>query len=350
MVPAAIVSMAALPLTVNGKLDTRALPAPHFETTIAQTPRTPAEDMLVALFAEVLDIDAIGIDDSFFERGGDSLLAIRLVARVNAAFGTRMVIGALYGHPTVAELAHLLNERDRHEQTPPPVLPLRVKGAGAPLFCLPPAGNVAWCYAGLVAHMRSDCPVYGLETPASVDAETIDNMAGIHLARIRAMQPHGPYRLAGWSIGGLLAHAVATRLQAEGQQVSLLALLDAYPVEALPQLVAADEMPGHAVAPVAVARLLQHAGADTAITRMLNALEHSHALASTFRPGTFNGDLVLIRAGDPFRNTPPPDASTWQEHITGSLRVHEVAADHFSLLDPVHRARIGALLDHYLGE
>ncbi|WEN15097.1 amino acid adenylation domain-containing protein [Rhodanobacter sp. AS-Z3] len=350
MIPAVIIAMEGLPLTANGKMDTRALPVPRFETAVTQAPRTPAEEMLAALFTEVLDIEAIDIDDSFFERGGDSLLAIRLIARVNATFGKRLAIGALYAQPNVAALAHLLNQGDMSEQTPPAVLPLRVKGATAPLFCLPPAGNVSWCYAGLVAHVRSDCPVYGLETPVGAYAETIDDIAAIHLARIRELQPHGPYRLTGWSIGGLLAHAVATRLQAAGEQVSLLVLLDAYPFEALCELTAAVEGQSGAATSVAVSRLTQHVGTDAVVVQMLGTLEHSAALAATFRPATFDGDMVFIRAADPLRNTPLPTVDLWKKHISGSLKLHDVRADHFSLLDPPHRAAIGELLDRYLGQ
>lgn len=348
MVPAAVVSLPSLPLTVNGKLDARALPAPHFETTSAQAPRTPAEDMLAILFAEVLEAGAIGIEDSFFELGGDSLLAIRLVARINATFGTRLPIGALYGHPTVATLAHVLTEKHAHAQPLPSVLPLRVKGTDAPLFCLPPAGNVAWCYAGLVAHVRSDCPIYGLETPVDTAAETVEDIAHGHLARIRAIQPEGPYRLLGWSIGGLLAHAVATRLQAEGQHVELLVLLDSYPVDALPEPVAANDAMDRAPAPDHLVRWLQRAGAETAVDQLMGALENSYALASTFKPRTFDGDLIFVRATEPTRNMSLPSVAPWEEHITGALRVHEFATDHFSLLDSAHRAEIGNLLDRYL--
>lgn len=350
MVPAAIVSLPSLPLTVNGKLDARALPAPHVETVSLQAPRTPAEDMLAVLFAEVLDSAAIGIEDSFFERGGDSLLAIRLVARINATFGTRLPIAALYGHPTVATLAHLLTEKRGHEHALPPVLPLRVKGAEAPLFCLPPAGNVAWCYAGLVAHVRSDCPIYGLETPVDAHAETVDDIAHIHMTRIRAIQPEGPYRLLGWSIGGLLAHAVATQLQAAGQQVELLMLLDAYPVDALPEPVAATDGMDRAPMPEHLSRWLQRAGTDTAVGQLMGVLENSHALAGTFKPRRFDGDLVFIRAMEPPRNMSLPSVAPWEDHITGVLRVHEFPVDHFSLLDSAHRADIGSLLDRYLAQ
>lgn len=343
MVPAAIVVVDALPLTANGKLDLRALPTPRFDARILQAPRTPLEEMLAALFIEVLAIDAIDIHDGFFERGGDSLLAIRLVARINAVFGTDLAISALYAHPTVTTLAHVLSERDAEAQPSPPVLPLRVNGTRNPLFCLPPAGNVAWCYAGLVAHIRSDCPIYGLETKADADIRTIDDIAAIQLACIRALQPKGPYRLAGWSIGGLLAHAVATLLQAEGEQVALLALLDAYPTDTLPTLVTSGADPQSAV----FSRWMRHAATDAAMARMLEALERDRSLADTFRPRVFKGDIAFIRATEHQAYAPPP-VTVWNPFVTGSLHVHEVAADHFTLLDPQNRADIGAFLGGYL--
>src|SRR5207249_9649636 len=139
MVPGAIVVMEALPLTPNGKLDRKALPAPDFLTrAIYRAPRTPQEEILCALFAEILAVPQVGIEDNFFELGGHSLLATRLVSRIRAALGLELAIRSLFEAPTVAELAEQL-DLSTNQKSLDVVLPLRPSGSLPPLFCIHPA-------------------------------------------------------------------------------------------------------------------------------------------------------------------------------------------------------------------
>ncbi|HSX64990.1 MAG TPA: thioesterase domain-containing protein, partial [Pseudoxanthomonas sp.] len=369
-----------LPLTPNGKLDHHRLPAPDFVSASARAPRTLKEEMLANLFCEVLGLVQVGIDDSFFDLGGDSLLATRLISRARATLNADIPIRALFESPTIAGLAQQLDHLADSGQSRA-LLPLRVTGAQAPLFCLPPAGNLSWCYAGLVSHIDSDCPVYGLEAPdlehLSVQTRTLHDIAESHLREIRRVRPHGPYRLVGWSIGGLLAHAVATRLQALGEEVALLAVLDAYP---------ADQGVTAAVAIDAQVRELEHAaftnilasfGAtiplDTdrnldrlhiveqlsaqgalspndarAIARMLRSFEHSSALADSFAPAPFHGDIVFFRATMVPEVLPSPAVTAWSPYVSGHVEIYDIPTDHFSMLNERFRASIGRVLSEHL--
>lgn len=376
MLPSAIVLLDSLPLTVNGKLDRQALPAPDFSGEHYRAPRHPQEQVLAELFAEVLGLPRVGIDDNFFDLGGHSLLVMRLVSRVRTALGIELPVRALFETPTVANLALQLR-RATHAQT---LLPLRTAGVQPPLFCLPPGGNLSWCYAGLVSHIGADCPIYGLQPPeAGSHAAHLDIADEVHhyVAEIQRVQPQGPYHLLGWSIGGLLAHAIATALQAEGQGVDTLVIIDAYPMGnvTLSDAVAArhtqsirhnavksilsgfgvsdalapDEVDDHRqLLDNLVAKGSLHADDRPTIARMLRSFERSSTLASTFEPRAFDGDLLFFRAAIVPEGQWMPSVDTWAPYVTGSIEIHDVPADHFGMLDQQVRAPIGRVLTRKL--
>ncbi|MFD8785874.1 thioesterase domain-containing protein [Kitasatospora sp. NPDC059599] len=233
MVPATFTELDRLPLTTNGKVDHRALPEPALPTAPARTgPRTPHETVLCDLFAEILGLPSVGADDSFFDLGGQSLLATRLASRMRAVLGVRLSIRDLFRNPTAAALGRHIEEGPGSRGSAlDPVLRLRPTGAHPPLFCVHPGGGMAWCYAGLLRYVPKERPVYGLQADGlnGVDelAPDLDAMVEEYLGRIRDIQPEGPYHLLGWSFGGKVAHALAARLREAGERVALLAVVDA---------------------------------------------------------------------------------------------------------------------------
>ncbi|GHF70801.1 amino acid adenylation domain-containing protein [Amycolatopsis bartoniae] len=232
MVPSTFVPLRELPLTAHGKLDHAALPAA--ERRAGREAETTRERQLCVLFAEVLGLDHVGVDDDFFALGGHSLLAAALVGRLRADLGAEVALGAVYQAPTVAELARHLDQA-APARALDALLPLRAAGNQPPLFCVHPAGGLAWCYAGLPRHLPAGLPVYGLQSPG-LDKPgelpaTFPQLVDDYVRRIRSVRPSGPYRLLGWSLGGALAHAIAARLQAGGEHVALLAQLDSRPID-----------------------------------------------------------------------------------------------------------------------
>jgi nonribosomal peptide synthetase DhbF len=163
MVPAAFVPMDRLPLTANGKLDRNALPEPDYtpETT-RRAARTPREEVLCDLFAEVLKTPDVGIDDDFFALGGHSLLGARLIGRIRSVLEVRIDIARVFQSPTPATMAAALGFED-HQAALRTFLPLRPTGTRTPLFCVHPGGGLAWCYAGLLRYVSKDIPVYGIQ-------------------------------------------------------------------------------------------------------------------------------------------------------------------------------------------
>ncbi|MET9440335.1 amino acid adenylation domain-containing protein [Streptomyces sp. NPDC006610] len=355
MVPSAFLLHDALPLTAHGKLDRAALPAvTDRPAPSGRPPRTGREQALCALFAQVLDVPEVGVDDDFFTLGGHSLLAAQLVSRIRAELGTGLSLGALYQAPTVAALAALLDEKDQ-EDAYRPLLPLRTTGSRPPLFCVHPAGGLAWCYAVLPRHLPADLPVYALQARGLRDrdkpAGSFEEAFTDYIRHIRSVQPTGPYHLLGWSLGGALAHAVAVRLQAEGDRVELLAMLDAPPIDPAGERVPVEAeeqivriLLGEAAdgpEPMRAALVKEH------LTAAVAAMRHHTTLLPTFTERVFDGDLLYFHAtrGKPATAT---TARTWQPWITGRIVCHDVDCTHHAMAKAENMALVGKVLSERL--
>ncbi len=238
MVPVVLVRLDALPLSPNGKLDRKALPRPDSTQAQGRPPRPGLESRIASAFARLLDRPVIGAQDDFFALGGHSLLAMQLAAELRAATGLPVSVGQIMVAPSVAALAEVIGREDAGEEGQgagfSAVLHLRA-GVASPLFCIHPASGFAWQYSGLLRYLPQDLPVIGLQSPRpdgviAASADLAEAAQG-HLAQIRRIQPHGPYHLLGYSLGGTLAHAIAAQLRAEGEDVAFLGLLDTYPPE-----------------------------------------------------------------------------------------------------------------------
>ncbi|MGW5047926.1 amino acid adenylation domain-containing protein [Streptomyces griseoluteus] len=341
MVPAVVMVSAEFPLSPTGKVDRRALPAPVFEVS-AGRPRSPAEAVLCTLFADVLGLDEVGPDDGFFDLGGHSLVAMSLVNRVRSALGVELGVSAVFEAPTPAALARLVAGHTAGGGAHDVLLELRGHGSQPPLFCMHPSSGMSWSYAGLLHHLDPETPLYGLQAPSvagdSVLPETIEELAADYLRRIRTVQPSGPYRLLGWSFGGLVAHEIAVRLEREGQQVELLAVLDVSPTAAETDGTQAEGLADDTLEE-AVAEVIGDASLpEETIARMTATVRYSSRLRDRFTPGRFGGDLLLYTAG------PNTLADDWRPHIGGRITTHEITATHLRMMRPSALTQIGPVL------
>nr|QEO74755.1 condensation domain-containing protein [uncultured bacterium] len=234
MVPSAFIALDRFPLTPNSKVDRRALPAPDRgardeETYVA--PRDQVEERLARIWEDVLGVRSVGVDDDFFALGGHSMLAVRLMAQVHKEFNRSLPLSTLFQKATVAKLASMLRE----EASPAawsPVVAIQAEGTRTPFFCVAPIGGQVFGYYDLARHLGREQPFYGLQAPGPADVggvhAAIGDMSNEYIEAIRAIQPQGPYLIGGQSFGGLVAFDIASKLVSRGQEVALLALLDAW--------------------------------------------------------------------------------------------------------------------------
>ena len=238
MVPMAVVEMDSLPVTSNGKLDRRALPVPDFAKSEGRAPQTDTEHALAGLFKTLLKLeDEVSAESDFFALGGDSLLAVQLMQRIHAQFGMDPGLGALFENPVLSSLAAIIDagHRETDNGLQPVIRLAQGDEARPPLFVVHPAGGIAWCYRQLAALMQDERSVFGLQAP-SLDQgqplpESIDALAMDYVDRVLSICPDGPCHIMGWSVGGIIAQAMAVRLKQLGKETGVIAMLDSYPSE-----------------------------------------------------------------------------------------------------------------------
>ncbi|WP_280382314.1 amino acid adenylation domain-containing protein [Nocardia wallacei] len=371
LVPAQLIELDRLPVTAHGKIDRRALPTPTPARRPYRAPGTALQRLVADHFAAATGAARAGLDDDFFELGGNSLLGVALCADLAATTGQPVTVRWLYTAPTVAELADRLATDDGAEATDDALgalLTLRRNGSRPPLFCVHSAVPLAWCYAGLARHI-TDRPVLGLQALAGAPREGIDDLAEGYVEEILRVQPDGPYHLLGWSLGGQIAHAIAVRLRARGYPVALLAMLDSVvfpddmpppPVPRMRDLLthllgdepedadALDDLTAEqAAAELGTAGACFGSGLTAEqLTRLHRGYVDGVRLSHGYRPGVFDGDLLYFSATRGV--TELFGADLWRPYVTGTLTEFPVDATHAQLTNTDVVAVIGPRLAAHL--
>ncbi len=231
MVPSAYVPLTDVPLTPTGKIDRRALPAPDWQAPgTGAAPSTAIERQLAGIWAEVLGLTDIGVDDNFFDIGGRSRLGAQVFGRIETDLGTRLPLATLFEYPTIRGLARAIERSARTPSVWRCLVPIRARGSRLPLFFIHPVGGNVLAYRELVSRLGQDIPCYGLQS-VGLDGVTppvtsVEAMALRYLDEVRSVQGEGPYHLCGFSFGGLVAFEMAGMLREQSEDVGLLALLD----------------------------------------------------------------------------------------------------------------------------
>lgn len=387
MVPRRVMVMDWLPLTPNGKLDRKALPVPERATRAVYTqPITPTEKKLAALWQEILRVDDVGLHDNFFELGGDSLTAAEMSAAFPAQFGMELPLGSVFEAPTIADLAARVEQLGSESADPLGViLPLRMGKAREqrPLFCIHPIAGLSFSFSGLLRHLNPDMPVYGLQSRGLSDGEqlpgSIEEIAADYVEQVLRLQPEGPYRLLGRSLGGLIAHSMAQQMLARNLQVDMLAMIDTYlfsSVERDGPLTEADEVRSvlrfldialqPAETPSTMEKLAETLRqiysqrtipvAEEIIRSHPQFIQHVFAvmlnnmqLARRHVPRSVDVDLLYFSAtkGDlPVILGHSPSA--WRAFIGGKVDVHTLDCSHESVLEPIPAGEIGSIVQQRL--
>jgi thioesterase domain-containing protein/acyl carrier protein len=246
MVPSAFVLLDKLPLTPNGKVDRRALPAPEQDALSEEredayvAPRDELEERLAGIWKEALGVERVGIHDDFFELGGYSLAAVSVIAQIEKVVGRRLPVPIMFQVSTVAQLAEVLRS-GREKVSWRSAVAIQPHGTRPPFFYVQEAG-FGFILRGLAQHLGSDQPLYALRAQQKMEQTVplgVEDMAASYIRELREVQPEGPYFLGGYCLGGVLAFEVARQLREQGQDVALLALLDARRPKYRPQQVTA---------------------------------------------------------------------------------------------------------------
>ncbi|MFD8815941.1 amino acid adenylation domain-containing protein, partial [Streptomyces sp. NPDC059627] len=342
MVPAAVVVMDAFPMTVNGKLDRKALPAPGYLASAAgrTAPATAAEGMLCTLFSETLNVAEVGVNDSFFELGGHSLLAARLVGRIRAITGIELPLRKVFEAPTAAGLAEVIGQSARSSGTDV-LLPFRVQGDNPPFFCVHGGRGLGWEYLYLAQTAPAGQPVYGIQARGmdgrTVPPKSLSEMAADYVEQIRTVQPLGPYRLLGWSFGGLVAHAMAVQLQAVGQEIEALVVLDGFPSlgGATPRSGGDEPERGTEIPDIDIL--------PAEDLKFIHEMTQHHArLRAEHRPAVLNGDMVLVSSTD----SGDAEADLWLPYVAGAVHRFKASQGH----DDMYKADTASLVWDAYGE
>ena len=398
MVPGAFVFLDVLPLTKHGKVDRRALPAPPAERSEAKAvvaPRDSLEQRLTSLWESVLEVHPVGIRDNFFDLGGHSLSALRLMAEIEKEFAVQLPVAALFQSPIIEQLAQALRRQSHLSVSP--LVAIRKEGAARPFFCVAGGGGNVIYLAELARQLGSDQPFYGIQY-FGLDGESepdrrVEDMARRNLQAIRSVQERGPFRLGGHCFGGHVAFEMARMLCDEGETVELLAIMDAAAPSALPTAAVAKH--DDATWLVAIARAWQEVAGkplpldhqdlagldeDGQLRRLRDVMVRADLLPADAPLRQLRGlvnvfkansqarylprvvlpiPLILFRAGEAHPDFDysaaedagvPPERSTlgWKAFLQEPVAVHVVPGNHLTMMNAPHVRVLGCHLHSYL--
>lgn len=380
MVPSVFITLTAFPLTANGKINYNTLPPTSAQSPTLQqsvvAPRDTLEAQLVHIWQETLGVVHIGITNNFFDLGGNSFSAVRLMAHIQRTYHHNFPLSLLFQEGTIEHIAQKI--RQRFQQTHySPVVPLQQGNGQRPLFCIHPGGGNVLCYRELVLHLGTEQTVYGIEDLRLFLDEgvptfsRIEEMAACYVTAIRTIQPEGPYLLSGWSFGGLMAFEMARQLYQQKQHIALLALFDTQSPPLLNKLIEQNDGLAHflqqqigqaskepPLTPELLSTLedeaqlhtvLQHIQQQQAFPEELlpwlqRFLQHTQAdrqMIQSYQPDSYPGQITLFRADAHSEKSLPVSLTVmyhqltygWEAYSTSPLKVLPVPGTHDTIME-----------------
>lgn len=361
MVPVVLMQLAELPLSANGKLDRKALPLPTLGGERSGRPAERGMETLVAAaFSQLLGCEVNDIDADFFALGGHSLLAMRLAAQLSRQLARQVTPGQVMVASTVGKLSALLAADLSDEQAQrlglDTLLPLR-ESDGPTLFCFHPASGFAWQFSVLARYLSPRWSITGIQSPRPqgpmASAASLDEVCEHHLRTLLAQQPHGPYYLFGYSLGGTLAQGIAARLRQRGEAVAFLGLLDTWP----PETQNWAEKEANGLDPEVLAEIDREREAFLAAQQgqasgeLFSAIEGNYAdavrLLTTAHSAKFDGKATLFVAEKTRQEWMDPQV-VWGPWV-GELEVFSQNCAHVDIISPQAFEAIGPVVREILG-
>ena len=366
MIPSQFVFLDSLPLTLTGKVDRRALPAPDVGPGPALAePMKPTARRVAQIWESALDLPAVGQDDDFFALGGDSLAAVSIVVGIEQAFGRRFSYSVLVEKPTVRELAAVLDGQDEASRWTPRterLVELMASGEKTPFFCVHPNSGSALGYMALARELSGRRPVYAFQARglSGVDPphRRIEDMASDYLEELLVVQPTGPYLLSGRCNGGIIAYEMARQLQRRGERVALLVIVEEHDP---PNLISKNRLL-RALAPLGRVhgRLLGMSSGELERERDLPAgsryrvkavFQSLYRARSRYATEPYPGRVALVLADNTEEDGVPPAVHRWRACVVGKLEwIVASGSNHWTLLEDPYVADVASRLDALLDQ
>jgi amino acid adenylation domain-containing protein len=391
MVPRVFIPLNRIPLTSNGKVDKKALPnpdlLPEYGKRKIKSPETETQKMVAAIWSVALRVPQISMDDNFFELGGHSLIAIRVMKTIEEKTKHRLPITALFEAPTIEKLSRLL-ELDDESVSWKSLVPIKPEGNMPPVYIVHGSGLTVLVFHALAMGLDPDQPVFGLQARGlNGKDEPFDNMediAAYYVSEILAQNPVGPYSLAGYSFGGIVAFEMAKQLKALGKEINMLAIFDtnanharnsgSWPLKIgkkirrqFPKFLFIGKSffkrPGETIryqftiAKNKLLNLLIKIGLVKIIPNKEDHLEHTdkinhfHDIAfDHYRMKPYNGSIDLFRVKDRMYFLDDPVYLGWKPFALEGLNIHDISGDHKTFLLSPNVQGLSKLLQEIINE
>lgn len=384
MVPSEFVVMDALPLNTNGKVDRKALPEPKRTVTRNHVPpRSDLEKAIANIWCDVLKLESVGVEDNFFDLGGDSMAAAIMASALQKHWTGQLSLATFLDNPTIANLARALGKPASKKRVEP-VLTIRARGLEPPLFCVHPILGLGWKFSSLSSVLNENIPIHAFQADhfniGGTSYQSIEEMAARYCEHVLTIQPEGPYRILGWSMGGLIAHEMVRVLTEKGHRVSFLGMLDSYPFRptglhepnreslmvraALAFLGHPEDALGGEATIEKLGNYLETAWETDVLIQELNrsspgglerareVILHHLQLCQRFVPTTITTDIHFFKA-NPFNAASIEEilvynAQAWQSHTQGRVDIIRIGAGHEEMLNSAPARQIAKTLNALL--
>lgn len=354
MIPTFFVELEEIPVTPVGKIDRKRLPVPIISVSEEIIPpRNEIEKQLVHIWEDLLDVNPIGITDHYFELGGNSLLAMQMFSEIERAFHEKLPVSVIFQEDTIEKLAEHLASKDQMMDTSTSLVPIQPRGSNPPLFCIHGGGGEVLVYRDLAIELGDEQPLYGLRYTNIENATriSVESLADKYIKELKEIQPTGPYSLLGYCFGGAIAYEMAQKLLEEGQEISLLTILNFANPKRQPVVNQNKINYGKVIKSnlKLLSKMPLKQRASFFMRRVLNAMklvkntpdlklpEDGSAMKKAalseaigvYRPRPYSGKMLLIRANE---NKESEEKLGWQTTEDGKIYEYSIPVDHVTLL------------------
>lgn len=359
MIPSGYVILPFIPLTFNRKIDKQKLLIQKINLLTNNdkyiTPRDTVEFILLKFWEKILKRNSISVKDDFFSLGGHSLLLVALAAHIENEFKVKISLAKIFENLTIEKLAALIATKGSISHS---IGLIKIKDSGTkpPLFCIHETLGTVFIYNSLAHHLNPNIPVYGIQDPylgMNKHFTSISEMARHYIKLIKSVQPLGPYHLSGWCLGGVIAFEIALQLQAEGDVIDNVIMLDSVTdnlLSLLPNADRAKKIKEMLIANEIIAPLKHSNSMDEWIGSTVKEILHRIKLIRNYKPKFYSGKTTLIKATEKKEEydlvTPTKD-NGWLQYVS-NLEVYYSTGDHYDIIKEPHVQRVAEIINKVL--